>query len=290
MNFSSNDSLAYRSRRLSLNPKSKNQIAIPGFSSLPDTGAPRTKRSSIGLSQGKSIKLTSSSRAVAPSMRNMGSVKDIQNAISYLSFKDILKNNNQKANKKLSNYEVRIHVFSNYGHENLITSGEIDILDQNQATIRNVSCSVSINNESNSHNGNQILEKENDGMANIQETDEEDTSYRLVNQNIIKNTIEETWTHSWSQCPDENKDIEKTGLNIKLTFKSQEKPHFVRIFPSPFITEANIKDIRIYINEKFIYEGEINQTFCSIIELQYEGACATDLPMYIKSEDKASWK
>lgn len=285
MNASPNESLHYRHRRFSLNVKSKNQ-AIPLFSNLPEPqagGLSRNKRPSMGPNQLKSIKLTKSSRTIQPSSRNLGSTKDIQNAVSYLTFKDILKNNNQKSNLKLTNYEIIIRALSNYGHESLITSGEIDVLDQNQATIRNVTCSVSTNNESTkdkfNENDKQIPEEKSPKGNNSQSVDDEDISNRLVNQSIIKNSFEETWTHDW-------REPEKNGLDIKLLFKSQKKPHFIRIFPSTYISEANIKDIRIYVNEKFIYEGTLNQTFCSVIELHYEGACATDLPMYIKNEDK----
>lgn len=291
MNFPSNDSLIYR-HRLSLNPKSKNQIVIPAFSNLPEPqagGLNRNKRSSIGLPQGRSIRMTTSSRTVAPSSRNLGSTKDIQNTISYLTFKDILKNNNQKSNKKLASYEIRIRVFSNYGHESLITSSEIDVLDQNQATIRNVTCSVSsfVEDKDENNINNPINHPENENMYDnkiIEE--EEDTSYRLVNQNIIKNTVEEVWTHSWNSCLGTNEKSNKNGVDIKLMIKSEVKPHYVRIFPSPFLIEANLKDIKIFVKDKFLYEGTLNQTFCSVIELQYDGGCATDIQTYIKSEDK----
>lgn len=307
MNIPSTNSLISRSRRASLSLKNKNlsPITIPTFSNLADThAAPSNRKRNLSLSSsqmGSQIKFTKSSRAVQHSSRNLVSLKETQEAISYMSFKDLLKNNIQKsnanANAKLSNYEVKIRVFSNYGHENLITSGEIDILDQNQATIRNITCSVSsiiLDKNKNiaitvDKNNELPVIDENEEVSNnnafTQPFSNEDTSSRLVNQQIIKNSIEETWIHKWEGNNKDNKSEEKL-IDIILNFKSQEKPLFVRIFPSPFIPEANLNSIQVYINEKLMHEGTLNQTFCSVIELHYDEGCATDLSMYIKSEDK----
>ena len=159
--------------------------------------------------------------------------------------------------QKALNYEIRIRIISNHGNQNFVTSSEIDILDENQVSLTNVSVGINDQNE-----------------------DEE--AKKLINQQIIKSNVKETWVHSWPLSANED-------LDIVFSLRSSAKPVYVRFFPSSFIPDANIKEVSILLNREVAYSGSISSSFCTIATLFYDKSkFTTNLEMYIKGDTPGS--
>ncbi|OHT06548.1 hypothetical protein TRFO_25442 [Tritrichomonas foetus] len=156
---------------------------------------------------------------------------------------------------KLLTYEMKVRILSNFGNPDYLTTSEIDVLDENKSTIQNLSC---------------FLTKGKD-----------ETISRIVNQQMIKGSIGETWVHSFS--PEKSSE----SVEINFHFRSASKPTAIRIFPSSYLVNANINEFIVLLNGKFVFRGNASDSFCTSAKFDFTCNYATSVAMQIKSEDKA---
>ena len=133
-------------------------------------------------------------------------------------------------------FQLQLLIHSNWGHNNLITCSEIDILGPDRVPIPNVQISYESTIQSNSS-----LEL-------------------LSNKHLIKNSLKDQWNLPWNfhLLP---------SLSIIFSFSSISPPEYIRIWNSKLEPTANIKKISIYIQGIFIVSSEIPIDFGSVISL-----------------------
>lgn len=156
-------------------------------------------------------------------------------------------------NEAERDYQLNIHFVSNWGHPNLISCSEIDILGKDRTPIQKVSISEYINKDPNSSDGEPYI----NSNINPQFFD------RLCNHFLIKETQNDCWYSNW-------KPKSKKPLLLSINITSKERPEYIRIWNSKFLPESNLRNFTVIYEGQVVGEGEVPINFCVVTKLNSE--------------------
>jgi hypothetical protein len=138
-------------------------------------------------------------------------------------------------------HTVLIRVFSNHGHESLVSLAELDIV---------------------------TLDKQVLPVAKIEivgEYKHNPLLAHLVDREFIKKDDEIIWKHQWPPEPPAN------SVDILLTVEDSSELESLRIWPDSLDPTRSIKSVHVYVDDKQVYQGEIESTFGSVVNLAVHG-------------------
>lgn len=133
-------------------------------------------------------------------------------------------------------FQITIHLMSNWGDPELMTLSEVDILGKDRIPLPNIRVTAG---------------------------HKRDISPRLnllVNRELVKETVKEAWSHHWTQ----------NDLPIILNFvvTAHQPPECIRLWNIKERPEASLKDFAIYIDDQFIFSGECPMRFGCHVQLR----------------------
>lgn len=146
-------------------------------------------------------------------------------------------------------YLLTIQFISNWGHPNIISCSEIDILGKDRTPLPKVSISEYVHKDPNRYEEPNTNTDVNPQNLNL-----------LCNHFLIKETKEGSWCSNWKP-----KSKKPFLLNINIT--SNEHPEYIRIWNSKFLPESNIRFFRVFYDMQVIAEGEVPINFCVVTKL-----------------------
>ena len=138
-------------------------------------------------------------------------------------------------------FEIQIHLISNWGDENEITVSEIDFLNSLKVPMKVLN-----------------VEPEADKMTELL------VEYKkLSNGLLIKENENHKWKHEWSpeHCP----------ITINFTVEGTRPPEYIRIWNTKETGSRNLRQIAVFYHEKLVARAEVPEKLGIVYPLKLEG-------------------
>ena len=149
-------------------------------------------------------------------------------------------------------YQLNIHFASNWGHPNLITCSEIDILGKDKTPLQKVSISEYIPKDPNNADEPYIYSNLNSQFFD-----------RMCNHILIKETKDDSWYSNWNPKS-------KIPLILNINIISKERPEYIRIWNSKYLPESNLRNFTVHYERQIVGQGEVPINFCVVTKLNSE--------------------
>lgn len=207
-------------------------------------------------SQGKMVPLSSPILQKRTSSNRSPSVGCSKSSSSSLTLENFSSDNSKT-------HEVRIRIFSNYGHPSLISCSEIDVLNEKRQTIpistikiepkRNAPNNILIE----SSNRRSLTRSRSETNLNLNDFS------KLTNGSIMEKNESEYWHAEWPpQFP-------MKYIDVVVIVKTSSQIDSLRIWPNKFDTSQNFKHVSIFLDQNLLYDNdELANEFGIVIPLQ----------------------
>lgn len=133
-----------------------------------------------------------------------------------------------------SRFVVKLAIMSNYGNPSEISMSEVDILDEDSHLIPVVKV-----------------------LTNSSDFIECSDFQRLTNSELIKDNVDDEWNATWS----------KPGVSLSFVIDAPNPPSYIRIWNSKGDYEKNVKDVQVFLGDRFVNQATIPQKFGITISL-----------------------
>lgn len=150
------------------------------------------------------------------------------------------------------NYQLNIHLTTNWGHPSLITCSEIDILGKDKTPLPKISISEYIPRDPNNSDEPYTTSDLNPQFFN-----------RLCNHFLIKETKDDSWYSNFNPKS-------KIPLILTINITSIEPPEYIRIWNSKFLPESNLRNFTVLYERQIVGKGEVPIDFCVVTKLNSE--------------------
>ena len=225
-------------------PHSPIKIPLPKLEVDPLIARPRQNKIARQLSQAKRLSLNDKNvpRVLLSSMKHSKATRSSADNYS-LPIPD-------------NEYDIIIHLISNYGDPNMITLSEIDVIEKNHLPAHNVTITA---------------DKKRYSRGNL--------SF-LCNNSILKSSRDKMWAEEWSQDSD--------PIVLHIHFRSFTPPEYLRIFNSRAGDKSNLKDFAIFFGGAFIVSGVVPIDFGVTISLKNYNIPALDMSQELEYACKST--
>lgn len=163
-----------------------------------------------------------------------------------------------EANKNQNVSVIKITILSNWGHQDTVACSEIDMLGKNHFPLPVDRIYI--------EPVNHVCTKPN----------------RLINGNMVKHTLDETWTAKWPPTPP----LQSISIIIKANVFDNVVDS-MRFWPTNISPTMNIKAVEIYVDDDPVFKGDLPQDFGQVIPLTQ---MSSDSSEYEYDEDNENHK
>lgn len=159
-------------------------------------------------------------------------------------------------------HEIRIRVFSNYGHPSLISCSEIDIINEKRQTTpissitiepkRNAANDMLIN----SSKRRSLTKSRSESNLNLYDFS------KLTNGTVMEKDESQYWHAEWPP------EFPLKFIDIVIIVKTPYQIDSLRIWPNKIDQTKNFKHISIFLDQNLLYDNELENEFGLVIPLQ----------------------